>query len=61
MKGLSGKVKERLQSQFDIGCKLADTRLNLSVIQRIGDDRMYGEGLIEYAKLLGEWEALLTC
>ena len=36
--------------------RLSDVRLNLKVIQRLGHVGLYGEGLIEYSRLLGQLE-----
>lgn len=45
----------------EIEIKLDDIRHNLKIMQLVGcPPSFYGEGLIEYARLLGEWEALLT-
>ena len=44
----------RLQDRLD------DQRANLAAIQAAGDAILYGEGLIEYARLLGELEGYMT-
>ena len=44
----------RLQDRLD------DQRANLKAIQEAGDAVLYGEGLIEYARLLGELEGYMT-
>ena len=54
-------ANERRAKLVQLEFGLMQQRGNLEFIRiATGCSRMYGEGLIEYARLLGEWEKLLT-